>query len=239
MQGDGDGDLLGYSVSTAGDVNGDGFDDLIVGAPDWDNADGNNAGRSYIILGGDTGFGVNVSGRQGIDVSNLSDTQGFIIEGDTAPDVLGRAVSSAGDVNNDGYDDLIVGAIGGDDGGNGAQAIGNSTTAVGGEAMAMGPGASAYGWRAVASAERATALGHLAMATGIRSVAVGEAVAVASTSSVISSVTSSVISSVTSSVTSSIKLSLSLTPKLPLRVTIATATRRSYLEAGANAKRLW
>jgi len=120
IQGDAVGDNAGFSVSAAGDVNGDGFDDLIVGASSGDDG-GNYAGEAYVVFGTASGFGTaDGSGRQVIDLTSLSAAQGFIIQGDVAIDVAGWSVSSAGDVNGDGLDDLIVGAFGGDDGGSNA-----------------------------------------------------------------------------------------------------------------------
>ena len=120
IQGDALGDEAGISVSSAGDVNGDGFDDLIVGA--WRGSDGGgHAGEAYVVFGTGSGFGttVNTGGydRQVIDLTALSAAQGFIIQGDAAYDQAGGSVSSAGDVNGDGFDDLLVGAPYGDDGG--------------------------------------------------------------------------------------------------------------------------
>jgi Ca2+-binding RTX toxin-like protein len=109
IQGDAAGDYAGWSVSSAGDVNGDGFDDLIVGAIFGDDG-GTNSGEAYVIFGKSGGF-------TNIDLTSLTAEQGFIIQGDTAGDQAGRAVSSAGDINGDGFDDLVVGAIFGDDGG--------------------------------------------------------------------------------------------------------------------------
>jgi hypothetical protein len=98
----------GRSVSSAGDINGDGYDDLIVGS---------QAG-AYVVFGLASGFGsVDGTGRSVIDLTNLAPSQGFIIQGDAASDNAGRSVSSAGDINGDGYDDLTVGAPYGDDGG--------------------------------------------------------------------------------------------------------------------------
>jgi hypothetical protein len=120
IQGDVAGDQLGYSVSSAGDVNGDGIDDIIVGARQGDDG-GSNAGEAYVIFGkAGGGWGAEVGGRQVLDLTNLSPTDGFIIQGDVANDLLGISVSSAGDVNGDGIDDIIVGANGGDDGGSAA-----------------------------------------------------------------------------------------------------------------------
>ncbi|MBA5249989.1 MAG: hypothetical protein FE834_10780, partial [Gammaproteobacteria bacterium] len=89
----------GHSVSNAGDVNGDGLDDLIVGAH---KANNNYAGKTYVIFGKTNGTAANLS-------AIVSGTGGFIIDGHADNDRSGRSVSSAGDVNGDGLDDLIVG----------------------------------------------------------------------------------------------------------------------------------
>lgn len=115
--GDSVGDSLGWTVSSAGDINGDGYDDLIVGARYGDDG-GISAGEAYVVFGTADGIGtVDGSGRKVLDVTTLSPTTGFIIQGDEAGDQLGSAVSGAGDVNGDGYDDLIVGVRFGDDAG--------------------------------------------------------------------------------------------------------------------------
>ena len=94
------------SVSSAGDVNGDGFDDLIVGAPmAIDPNDGTFSGASFVVFGKTDGSAVDLS-----DVESDGTAGGFAINGVAAYDESGRSVSSAGDVNGDGFDDLIVGA---------------------------------------------------------------------------------------------------------------------------------
>ncbi|MCT7950581.1 FG-GAP-like repeat-containing protein, partial [Ancylothrix sp. C2] len=98
-------DQSGASVSSAGDVNGDGLADLIVGARYADTAPGNNAGKSYLVFG--------KTDNTAIDLSSLG-SGGFIINGEAASDFSGQSVSSAGDVNGDGLADLIVGAPGAD-----------------------------------------------------------------------------------------------------------------------------
>jgi hypothetical protein len=98
-------DESGRSVSSAGDVNGDGLDDLIVGAFRADPNGINNAGASYVVFGKATGTQVNLS-----DIASGTGGLGFVINGVAASDESGFSVSSAGDVNGDGLDDLIVGA---------------------------------------------------------------------------------------------------------------------------------
>ncbi|MBD2108168.1 bluetail domain-containing putative surface protein [Nodosilinea sp. FACHB-13] len=108
-------DNSGFSVSNAGDINNDGIDDLIIGADGADPNGNSNAGESYVVFGG---TGVGSSGS--FNLSDLNGSNGFVINGIAADDNLGRSVSSAGDINNDGIDDLIIGAFIADPNGNNA-----------------------------------------------------------------------------------------------------------------------
>ncbi len=109
IQGEATGDRAGFSVASAGDVNGDGFADLILGAP-YGDAGGPDAGEAYVLFGAAGGFGEAKGGRQVVDLSTLPAAQGFVLVGEGSFDSAGRSVSGAGDVNGDGFDDLIVGA---------------------------------------------------------------------------------------------------------------------------------
>jgi hypothetical protein len=96
-------DQFGFSVSGAGDVNGDGYADVIVGAHS-NNAGGNASGRAYVYFGGPLADAV----------ADLT------LTGEAAFNQFGRSVSGAGDVNGDGYADVIVGAWVNDAGGSSA-----------------------------------------------------------------------------------------------------------------------
>ncbi|MCA9272912.1 MAG: FG-GAP repeat protein [Phycisphaerales bacterium] len=96
--GDNDRDFMGGSVSSAGDVNGDGFPDLIVGA-NGNDTNGSFAGSARVF--------------SGVDGSIL-----YTFYGDDEFDLFGLSVSGAGDVNGDGYSDLLVGARRDDNNGN-------------------------------------------------------------------------------------------------------------------------
>eukprot|EP00727_Mastigamoeba_balamuthi_P011791 m51a1_g7234 putative C-tail anchored protein (1223) ;mRNA; r:64005-67673 len=96
-------DMFGWSVSSAGDINGDGVADLVVGAPGADSG----VGRAYVVFGR-SGFW---APGAVVDVANLSLDEGIAISGDKAWPGCGRQVSSAGDMNKDGVDDIIVGAV--------------------------------------------------------------------------------------------------------------------------------
>lgn len=105
MMGEDAGDLFGIDVSTAGDVNGDGFEDIIVGASEGGSS--GNTGVAYVIFGKADGFSLVESIAA---VSAGDGTTGFELLGEANGDQAGIAVSGAGDVNGDGFADVIVGA---------------------------------------------------------------------------------------------------------------------------------
>ncbi|MGA1873119.1 MAG: integrin alpha [Thermoplasmatota archaeon] len=90
------GDLAGNCVSGGGDINGDGYDDIIIGAYQNDEG-GGNAGKVYIIYGRSSGWSM--------DVDLSSANASFIGPTNTGQ---GKAMSMAGDINGDGYDDILI-----------------------------------------------------------------------------------------------------------------------------------
>ncbi len=101
------GDRSGHSLAGAGDVNGDGYDDLIIGAYLADPGSVASAGESYLVYGGSA-----LSTRPSLTDADVTFT------GNASNDQSGYAVSSAGDVNGDGYHDIVIGAYAADVGGN-------------------------------------------------------------------------------------------------------------------------
>lgn len=92
------GSLLGYAVSTAGDINNDGYDDVIVGARDYKVGEKGAYGAAFVFYG---------SHHIG-----LATTPGWSLISEQKDSALGVAVSTAGDVNNDTYADVVIGASG-------------------------------------------------------------------------------------------------------------------------------
>ena len=109
LNGVADRDYTGRTVSGAGDINGDGVDDVVISADRADPNDNDAAGSSYIVFGRDT------AGQGGfpavLALASLNGSNGFRLDGSTIQDVVGKSVSAAGDVNGDGLDDLLVGSL--------------------------------------------------------------------------------------------------------------------------------
>ncbi|MCC0177667.1 FG-GAP repeat protein [Waterburya agarophytonicola K14] len=103
---------LSDDLSNAGDINGDGIDDLIIGTSaagdvldsPYANGDSDRRGESYVIFGSRNGF------NSQLNLNSLNGSNGFTIGGINPEDRLGNAVNNAGDINGDGIDDLILGA---------------------------------------------------------------------------------------------------------------------------------
>jgi hypothetical protein len=93
-------DYAGWSVASGGDVNNDGFDDILIGA-NGDEEGGSGAGQIYLILGKARGWAMDTSVEAAATASFLGENSG---------DGAGRSVAFAGDVNGDGFDDILIGA---------------------------------------------------------------------------------------------------------------------------------
>jgi von Willebrand factor type D domain/Bacterial Ig domain/Calx-beta domain/FG-GAP repeat len=94
------------SLGSAGDINNDGIDDFLLGVPEATVGNLANAGQTYVIFGTREGFG------EHLDVTQLNDSNGFVLNGSEIDELAGSSVSAAGDINSDGIDDLIIGAAG-------------------------------------------------------------------------------------------------------------------------------
>lgn len=121
IDGAAEGDRAGGGLAPLGDLNGDGRDDVIVGAREADNNGRLDSGSAYVVFGRQS--------RAAVDLGALS--AGFRIDGAAPGDNAGEAVAPAGDVNGDGLPDAIVAAPGAD---NNARALSGSAYVVFGKA---------------------------------------------------------------------------------------------------------
>ncbi len=96
-------DGSGFSVATAGDVNGDGFADVIIGA-NWSSPNGNQSGSAFVVFGNSAGLGSD------FQLSALTGANGFRVDGMASGDETGISVAGVGDTNGDGYDDVLIGS---------------------------------------------------------------------------------------------------------------------------------
>ena len=95
------GDMAGSAMAPAGDINGDGYDDMLIAATGKDS----NRGSVYILYGKAAKY----------TSASLSDSAFIELTGGSIGDIAGGSVAGAGDVNNDGYDDFMIGAYGNND----------------------------------------------------------------------------------------------------------------------------
>ena len=94
------GDAAGFAVTGAGDVNGDGIGDLLIGAPNHDSSSFSDVGAAYLVFGGTS------LSDMGLGSANA------IFDGYSSNGTLGDGLAGVGDVNGDGYDDILIGATG-------------------------------------------------------------------------------------------------------------------------------
>jgi hypothetical protein len=107
INGASNGEHAGWSVAGGGDINGDGFDDLVIGAPDAGGY-GQRVGAVYVVFGRAGGF------DRTLDLNSLDGTNGFKLVGAAVGDALGTAVAIGPDLNHDDRADLVIGAPGAD-----------------------------------------------------------------------------------------------------------------------------
>lgn len=100
------GNFTGVAVNQIGDINGDQIADIATGAFAADPNGNNAAGETYVL------FGTNQPVPNNIDPNTLNGTNGFTIKGMDNTGFSGGSVASAGDINKDGIDDIIIGAFG-------------------------------------------------------------------------------------------------------------------------------
>lgn len=107
IQGEATRDYAGFSVGAAGDCNGDGYDDLLVGVPRGDVTPRLSEGKTYVIFGG---RGI---GRSGVlPLATVDEASGVVLLGKERRAYTGSSVGRLGDFNADGMDDILVGAPG-------------------------------------------------------------------------------------------------------------------------------
>ena len=126
IRGASDGDNAGHSIASAGDVNGDGLTDLLIGAPNVNRGAVDKAGAAYVIYGKKTPTGgtswsgltddPTMAGRKILDLATLKSSDGFMIQGEAQlgtnneGSTFGNSVEGLGDINGDGYADIGIGA---------------------------------------------------------------------------------------------------------------------------------
>jgi hypothetical protein len=104
-------DLSGYSLSAAGDANGDGIGDLLISAKDADANGVTNSGQTYLVYGSSSGFGnAEINLGDLLAVNGGDGSLGMVINGIGMYDLSGEVLTAVGDINADGIDDFAIGA---------------------------------------------------------------------------------------------------------------------------------
>ncbi|MEM7055029.1 MAG: integrin alpha, partial [Pseudomonadota bacterium] len=122
---------IGYSVSSAGDFNGDGIDDILIGATRADLGGNGRGGRSYILFGTSS-----ITSPFEFELSALDGTNGVVIAKGALDNQFGYSVSSIGDFKGDKLDDVIIGSPGSSSNGNNS---GNSYIVFGTDTLLTSP----------------------------------------------------------------------------------------------------
>ena len=156
IDGDVDNGRFGYAVSVAGDINNDGIDDLIIGAPEIGGHDQFGRGMAYVIFGQTDGFGAS------LDLALLDGRNGFAMTTTSESAAFGWSVSTAGDVNGDAIADIVVGAPAGNDGGQSYVIFGRDTAFEAVMDMSSLNGENGF----MISSQQASQLGHAVSAAG-------------------------------------------------------------------------
>lgn len=121
-----------FDIGDAKDINGDGFDDIIISAPYFDAGGKNDRGAVYVFFGGPQALW-NTDTDGVISTSQLNGTNGFVIYGENAGDRLGDTLDGIGDFNGDGFNDILITSPGGDSVDNLVADVGRSYVIFGGE----------------------------------------------------------------------------------------------------------